>query len=116
MKTELENQIHLGSRINVAAHSILLLKADKNYTEIFLTDGSKILSSTTMGIIEKRLEDYNFFRPNRSTIINLRYLDKDKTTKEPFSNLLIHTGKKRGAVSIKISRRRKATFLAIINP
>ncbi|MCP9770497.1 hypothetical protein EGI22_21525 [Lacihabitans sp. LS3-19] len=119
MKTNLksnENSIHLGSRTQLLPRKILMLKADINYTEVFLTDGTKLLSSTTMGIIEKRLEDYNFFRANRSTIINLQYLDKDETIKELCSNLLIHTGKKREAVSIKISRRRKATFLAIINP
>lgn len=53
--------IHLGSRTRIMPSDILMLKADINYTIVILNDGSKIVSSTTMGIIEKRLENYHFF-------------------------------------------------------
>ncbi|WP_304237101.1 LytTR family DNA-binding domain-containing protein [Jiulongibacter sediminis] len=113
MKTDIENRVHLGSRIHVAPHTILVLKADQNYTEIILTDGSKILSSTTMGKIEKRLEDYNFFRPNRSTIINLEYFQR---LQKAVSSSVIEMKKigKEMVCPITVSRRRLPSFLAQI--
>ena len=108
-------EIHIGSRVNVPAHEILLLKADNNYTEIFLINGRKILSSTTMGTIEKRLNDFDFFRPNRSTVINLQYLEKVEMKRISNSNLSIRSNKKQKALNIKISRRRRASLFALIN-
>ncbi len=63
--------IHLGSRKNISPANILMLKADTNYTIIYLDNGSKILSSTTLRKFEERLKDFQFFRPNRSIIFNL---------------------------------------------
>jgi DNA-binding LytR/AlgR family response regulator len=51
-----------------------MLKSDINYTVIYLDDGSQILSSTTIGILEKRLKEFNFFRQSRSFIINLQFV------------------------------------------
>ncbi len=71
---ETNTLIHLGGRRNVAPECILILKSDHNYTIIFLNDGSQILTSTTIGILEKRLKEFNFFRTHRSTIINLQFV------------------------------------------
>ena len=72
MKTN--NLIHLGSRKNISPANILMLKSDINYTIIYLDDGSKFMSSTTLGQIEKRLKGFQFFRPNRSIIFNLEFM------------------------------------------
>jgi len=66
--------ISLGGKAKANPNTILLLKADINYTHIFLDDGTTILSSTTLGILEKRLCQYPFFRPNRSVLVNLDYM------------------------------------------
>lgn len=104
--------VHLGSRREVDAFNILLLKADNNYTEIYFDDGSRFLSSTTLGTLEQRLQPYNFFRVNRSTVINLNYLNhfkvhrhKTKSESSPCQNVK----------DIFLSRRRVAAFEACVN-
>lgn len=100
--------IDIGGYEKISPTSIMMLKADANYTIIYLEDGRKILSSTTIGILEKRLKDYLFFRPNRSFIINLQFMsgfdDYDKTKKIRMKN----------DTNISISRRRTAEFLKIV--
>jgi DNA-binding LytR/AlgR family response regulator len=103
--------IHLGSRKNVSPECILMLKSDVNYTTIYLDDGSQILSSTTIGILEKRLEKFNFFRPNRSFIINLQFVS-DFEKKENAGNFLRIFLKNKEEVSL--SRRKTSAFLKIM--
>jgi DNA-binding LytR/AlgR family response regulator len=69
-----ENQILIGGYRKICPSSILMLKADTNYTITYLTDGSHFLSATTLGVLEERLRDFNFYRTHRSTLINLNYL------------------------------------------
>ncbi len=69
-----ETLLHIGGRLKIAPNSIRLLKADINYTEVHLDDGRTLISSITLGVLEKRLQDYSFFRPNRSVVVNLDYM------------------------------------------
>ncbi|GGD47429.1 hypothetical protein GCM10011514_09280 [Emticicia aquatilis] len=69
-----ETLLHIGGRLKIAPKNIRLLKADINYTEVHLDDGRTIISSITLGILEKRLQEFSFFRPNRSVVINLDYV------------------------------------------
>lgn len=111
MKTDIESRlIHVGARKLIAPNNILMLKADVNYTEVFLMDGSKILSSTTLGTIEKRLDGFNFFRVNRSTIVNINYLGKVQT-----ATLEMKGQNSQNTHQIKISRRRVNPFLDYLN-
>jgi len=109
MKTD--TLIPLGSGKNISPSNILFLKADTNYTIIFLEDGSKLLSSTTIGVLEKRLKGFNFFRPNRSFLINLQFIEQfqDKATTGHLPNILL-----KNKDSITLSRRRTNEFLKII--
>lgn len=109
MKTN--NLIHLGSRKNISPANILMLKSDCNYTVIYLKDGSKLMSSTTLGKIEKRLKDFQFFRPNRSIIFNLEFMAnyENKTQSGDFGNILLKNNEK-----IPLSRRKSEAFLKII--
>lgn len=95
--------INIDKGTTVRSSEILMLKADINYTHILLEDGSTILSSRTLGIFEKRLYSYSFFRPNRSVIINLNYMASFQ--KESF------TIKMDNDELIIISRRRAKQFL-----
>lgn len=97
--------IRLGWHHKVDPGTILLLKADCNYTQIYLTNGSIILSATTLGILQKRLSAYKFFRPNRSTLINLNYMvdfEKDTATIKLANDEVIHISRRRA----KQARRR----------
>lgn len=100
--------IHIGGYEKISPTSIMMLKADANYTIIYLEDGKQILSSTNIGILEKRLKDFLFFRPNRSFIVNLQYMsgfeDINKIKKIRMKN----------DTDISISRRRTAEFLKIV--
>jgi DNA-binding LytR/AlgR family response regulator len=109
MKTDTLISIGGGKKINPTR--ILMLKADINYTLVFLDDGSKILSSTTIGVLEKRLEGYNFFRTHRSTIINMQYFsDFENTNKiNDFSVIRLKNNTR-----IPLSRRKTHEFLKTI--
>lgn len=106
MKNEL--LIHFGGRTKIAPQTILLLKAEINYTQVYLEDGTTFLSSITLGILEKRLQEYAFFRPNRSVLINLDYMVafEEASAQIKMGNNEI----------FKISRRRTKNFHNISNP
>lgn len=70
-------QVHVGSRQYLAPNEILHLESDLNYTQILLADGKRILSSTTLKIIESRLMPFkNFVRINRKSVVNLDLVEK----------------------------------------
>ncbi len=55
---------------------IIYIKADWNYSEIFLDNERQELVTTNLGSLEKLLPTGFFYRVSRSTIINLTYLSK----------------------------------------
>ncbi|RYU92971.1 LytR/AlgR family response regulator transcription factor [Emticicia agri] len=90
--------IRLGWHHKIDPDTILLLKADCNYTQIYLNNGSMILSSTTLGILQKKLSQYQFFRPNRSMLINLNYMidfEKDTSTIRLANDEVIYISRRR---------------------
>jgi two-component system, LytTR family, response regulator len=64
----------LGGFILIHPEEILYLKAEANYTDIFLINQQKHTISLNIGSIEKMLDNRSFFRISRSVIINLKYL------------------------------------------
>lgn len=98
--------IHFG-RHKIDPRTILLMKADTNYTQIYLEDGSSFLSSITLGTLARRLPEFSFFRPNRSVLINLDYIEDAENDKA-----LIRM--KNNEV-FKVSRRRTKHFYKIRN-
>lgn len=69
-----ETLIRLGWHTKIDPNTILCLKADSNYTEVYLIDGNRILSATTLGSLAKRLPAGQFIRANRSVLINLDFM------------------------------------------
>lgn len=68
--------IHIGCRLYIPADEMQHLESEINYTQISLVDGQQILSSTTLKKIESRLISFkNFVRVNRSTIVNLDFVE-----------------------------------------
>lgn len=106
----MKTQIHLGARAFASPSDILNLEAKENYTLIHFADNTKLLSSTTMGTIEKRLEPYGFFRINRSIVINLKHANRFLIVTN--NTKLEHDSKK---PAILLSRRRVAAFQACLN-
>jgi DNA-binding LytR/AlgR family response regulator len=73
---ENNSHIHVGSRKFIRPEEMQYLESDLNYTVIALRNGQKIMSSTTLKKIERRLHSFkNFIRINRSTIINLDFVE-----------------------------------------
>ena len=69
-----QDTIHVGGRKQLPPQQIVMLKAESNYTNIILQNGASLIVATTLGEIAKRVNHLSFFRPNRSTVINLAYL------------------------------------------
>lgn len=55
---------------------VMYCRADSNYTEVVLKDGSKLIVSKTLKQIEAMLEFPEFLRIHKSSLINLRFLKK----------------------------------------
>lgn len=104
MKTE--KMVHLGGRLHRSYEDISFLTADINYTRIHFKNGDTELVATNLGQIEKRLPEDQFYRVNRSTIINLDLkgihiaADSIRRNKKPL---------------FKISRKRKQGLMEKLN-
>lgn len=106
-------QVLLGARTRVLPNEIIKLEAQQNYTVVTFKDGSSLLSSTNLGILEERLQPYSFFRVNRSTIINLHHLKLLKV--RPHTPKGRRKSHRTSTNEIIISRRRVAAFQACLN-
>lgn len=107
-----ETEICLGAKKKLNPSAILMLKSEANYTNVYLVDGSKFLSSITLGILEKRLKKFNFIRPNRSVLVNQQFIEALNTKiyaeNGPFIRLFNN-------IIIPIARRKTATLLREFN-
>ena len=55
--------------------SILLIQREERSSVLYLADGSRYVSSDSLGDFEERLPQSMFFRSHKSYIINLNHLD-----------------------------------------
>ncbi|MGL4630453.1 MAG: LytTR family transcriptional regulator DNA-binding domain-containing protein [Leadbetterella sp.] len=70
-----DKKVHFGSRKYIDPDEVYLLESDINYTQIYLRSGEKILSSTTLKKIEKRLASFSeFVRVNRQSVVNMKWV------------------------------------------
>jgi two-component system LytT family response regulator len=96
--------IRLAGKKKVNPAEVLFLKADINYTEVFLQGGETLIVSKTLKELEKRFVPYNFFRTHKSFMVNLKHV----------VGYQIHEGllvKLDEHYNIILSRRRKEDFL-----
>ncbi|MBA4848868.1 LytTR family DNA-binding domain-containing protein [Emticicia sp. BO119] len=103
-KLYITGTIKLAGKKKVNPAEVLFLKADVNYTEIFLQDGERFIVSKTLKELEKRFINYNFFRTHKSYMVNLKYV----TGYQIHEGLLV---KVQDAHHLSLSRRRKEVFL-----
>lgn len=77
MQTQLiSHSIHVGGYRRLAPQQIVRLVADRNYTLIYQASGGKLLVSTTLKIIEERLQPYGFVRVTRGDVVNRSFIEK----------------------------------------
>jgi two-component system LytT family response regulator len=60
----------------VKINDIIRCKANDNFTEFYLTNGTKKLISRTLKFYEDLLKDFDFVRIHKSHLINLQYVTK----------------------------------------
>ncbi|MDP5120802.1 MAG: LytTR family transcriptional regulator [Spirosomaceae bacterium] len=109
----MKNEILLGARTVASPTEIVQLRANGNYTTIYFKDGSSLLSSTNLGVLEERLQPYSFFRVNRSVIINLTHLSSFKV--HSYKTKVKTISLRKSTSEIFLSRRRLAAFRASVN-
>lgn len=87
----------------VDINQIVLFEADRAYTHVFLSNGSKLTVSKPMRIFEEILDNRTFFyRPHRSNLINLNYMKKYNRGE----SLIVMDNQ----TMVSISREKKADF------
>jgi two-component system LytT family response regulator len=91
-----------GFRI-ISVPEIRYLEADSNYTIIHLQGLEKIVSSRSLGEFEKILEEPDFMRIHKSTILNIHFLKSYSSYQGHFA--ILEDGTK-----LTISRRRLTEF------
>jgi two-component system LytT family response regulator len=86
---------------------ILFLKADNNYTELHLLDGSRMTSSRTLKEYDEMLRGEGFFRAGKSHVINLAYVKR--YVRGSGGYVIMH-----GDLELEVSRRRKDELLQLL--
>jgi two-component system, LytTR family, response regulator len=84
--------------------TILYLQAKANYTEIFLTNNTKLTSSKNLGYFETVLRQHPFLRIHHSTIVNLQCIIR--YTKGDDGWVVLTTN-----LTLKVARSRKEALL-----
>ena len=90
--------------IFVEITDILRCEASGNYTMFYFKGGSKTLVSKTLKTFEEILGDFNFFRINRSNLINLNHITKYGRQKNATITMVD------GSI-LSLAERRKEDFL-----
>lgn len=83
---------------------ILFCEASNNYTIVYITNGKKIVVSKTLREYEDLLKDFNFYRVNRSHLINLKFIKEYKKARRPI--IVMANGTK-----VSLATARKHDFL-----
>ena len=83
---------------------VIMLKSDKSYTTVFLTEDRKILVSKTLKDVEKKFDFPQFFRVHNSYLINMNHIKE--YIKNMGGELMMSNG-----MRASISRNKKAELL-----
>ena len=105
--TRTEDQILLlptqKSSIRIPLKNIIKIEGDRNYSQLYLSNHSKELSSKTLKYFEDILIDKGFFRCHRSFLVNRIHVERFGSNHSVMLN---------DQSSIPISRRKKQAFLS----
>jgi len=101
------SKIRLVRNTTVPAESVIYLKAESNYSEVFFADGSVMTLSKTLKRLEHLLRPFGFFRPHKSFLINPSHVVGSSVYSDR-PNILLSNNHQ-----VEISRRRKQDFMEI---
>ena len=88
--------------------NIIRCESDDYYTKFFLKEGKMIMVSKTLKENEELLGEYNFIRPHKSHLVNLKYVKS--FLKMDGGSIILTDG-----TYIPVSRRKKEQILNIIS-
>jgi len=91
----------------VCIRDIMYCKASGSYTEFFLQNGSRIMTSTSIKRYEEMLDPFGFYRAHKSFLINNLHVVRVIKTGYGFAQMS-------DGAQIEISRRKKEGFLTTI--
>jgi two-component system, LytTR family, response regulator len=98
--------VEVGGYGQLDPYGVYQLEANVNYTKIHFFDGKKIVVAATLKSFEQKLQNFpNFFRINRSLMINMDYVRAFKD-----EEIILKDGKRMYA-----SRRRKKALFELLN-
>lgn len=103
MKANNYDYLNIGARKQISLKEIIMLRADINYTYVYLIDGSRFLVSYTLKKLAKRFSELEYFvRPNKSVLLNTKYTSS-------FDGLVLQISLPSGEIlqNAVISRRKK---------
>lgn len=98
------SQVMLNVRTHISPNEIIYCEADENYTRIHYSNRMEIVP-VTLKTVEKRLEEYPFFRIHKSYLVNLQHIleKKEKYEVEMLNNR-----------SLTVSRRKAVEFKRLL--
>jgi two-component system LytT family response regulator len=85
---------------------IIYCQAIGNYTQFYLTNKRKLLSSYTLKQYDDMLEEFNFFRAHKSYLINLNHVQQYR--KGEGGTVIMSDG-----MEVEVSRRNKESFVQL---
>lgn len=87
---------------------ILYCQADRAWTTVFLTDGTKIVSSKNLNTFEKLLTEYGFYRSHRSFLLNLDHIRAYVRGRGGIAIMI-------NGAKVEVSENKKSGFLGKLN-
>lgn len=97
-----------NSVYSIKIKDITYCKSEKNYTELYLDNGKKLLISKTLKDFELMLIDFGFFRVHQSYLVNMNFISRYE--KEGLAgNAILENDTK-----IPVSSRKRESFLRFL--
>ncbi|MCH8488169.1 MAG: LytTR family DNA-binding domain-containing protein [Candidatus Cyclonatronum sp.] len=90
----------------IDASKITFIEADNTYSNVYLSNGSKITASRPLLEFEEILDDARFFRVHRSYLINVNHL-KRFVSRDAYAELV-------SGQTVPVSRRKSAAFSSFL--
>jgi len=91
----------------ISVDDIIRCESDNYYTYFYFVDGRKLLVSKTLKENEELLSQYDFIRPHKSHLINVKYIKS--YVRQEGGHILMSDGTR-----IPVSRRKKDKMMEII--
>lgn len=104
----MDSKVHLVGKTNVTPSNIIFFKAEANYSEVFMTNGQRIVLSKTLKQMETLFAPFGFYRPHKSFLINLQHV----------ISCSVHTDRQIELTNnfrADLSRRKKNDFMELRN-